>query len=436
MAEARIDQSDPNATRRLFTAMALSLAIYSGYVWWKGPPKPVIDPAAPPVAAAPVSAPEPTPAASLVALPPLRELPLQACDLSGTWTTEGGVLRQVALSKVEGPYPVTQLWQWVAGRFTGSKQGSWTPYGSGEKAAVALSSQAHALAVGAGPLTNSSPRMEILESSTGGVTFRGITAAGIEVTEKITSGGDPCVLNAEFSWKNTGDAPYSAGLWVGLHDILDKDATYGTHLFPVAYVTGALDYTKLANIIENPEASEGPVSWFSISDRFFGTFVLPKDPTAGRLFFSSRQFMVDGVGQVQYGSHWVHSEPLGVGETYVEPMRVYMGALDKDVLGLVDPTLPKAINYSWMAAFATPMLWALKLIHGFVGNWGLAIIGLTIAVKAALFPLITTGMKSSMKMAAVQPQMTAIRAEFKDDPEEMNRRVMAPLPSKVTSTVW
>lgn len=427
----QIQRQDPGATRNMLAAMFLSLAIYSGYTLWMGPPKPLPEDAAPVAAApavlpAPVAAPGIAPAPAPAALPPVRELPFEACGAVGTWTTDGGVLRRVALTTVEGPYPVTQVWQWAIGRLTGTMEGPWKPYGQGDRAAMALGPDAHALAVGAGALSGTSPRMEILESSTSSVTFRGVTSDGIEVVQKVVAGGDPCVIDAEFTWRNPGSVAYTGGLWVGLHDQVGKSATFSTDVLPIALIDDDMSHPKLKNLTE-PELWEGPVSWFSLSDRFYGTFVVPRDPMAGQLWFDSRVFpsKVAGEDEVrQYGAHWVRSASLGPGESYTAPMRVYLGGLVAEKLAATDPSLERAIDYGWIAAFASPMLWALKLIHGYVGNWGLAIIALTILVKAALFPLISAGMRSSMKMAAVQPKMKEIREQYKDDPEEMNRRVM------------
>lgn len=416
MSEPRIERQDPSDTRRLFAAMFLSLAIYSGYVWWKGPPPP-----------APEAEPAPVPAAASAApavpevTAPVRTIDVAMCGAVGTVTTDGGVLRGVTLPDFPGHYRVSPLWRWALGLVTGASSFPWLPYTQIEPVASVLTPGAAALAVGSGPLTGVAPRMEAHEAAGEALSLRGVTRDGVEVVTVWNPAGDPCVTTVDVVWTNRGAAPFQGDLWVGLHDALPAGAAYGQTPFPIALVDEALDYPKLKNLADAAEPSEGPVSWFAIADRHFGLFVLPHSPTEGGLQFSRR-----GTDDAPvYGAHWVHAATLAPGERYAHSFRVHAGPLNEESLAVVDPTLTDAVDYGWMAAFSGPMLWALHLVHGAVGGWGWSIVWLTVAVKLLLFPVIHSGMKSSMKMAAIQPKMQELRERLKDDPEEMNRQIMA-----------
>ena len=75
----------------------------------------------------------------------------------------------------------------------------------------------------------------------------------------------------------------------------------------------------------------------------------------------------------------------------------------------INPEATKVINFDMFAILAVPLLNALKWVHGFVGNWGWAIIVLTLLINLAMFPLRHKSVVSMRKMQEIQPQMKAIQ---------------------------
>ena len=113
-----------------------------------------------------------------------------------------------------------------------------------------------------------------------------------------------------------------------------------------------------------------------------------------------------------------------------ENARFFFGPKAFDELRAIDPELTRAINFGMFSWLAVPLLGALKWVHGFVGNWGWAIVVLTILINLAMFPLRHKSVVSMRKMQEIQPQMKAIQeryAKYKvTDPErqKMNTEVM------------
>jgi YidC/Oxa1 family membrane protein insertase len=93
-------------------------------------------------------------------------------------------------------------------------------------------------------------------------------------------------------------------------------------------------------------------------------------------------------------------------------------------LRAVDPILSDTIDFGWTTFIAVPLLQALKWLHTFVKNYGLAIIILTFAIKMLLFPLTYKSTKSMSKIAHLQPQLNALREKYKDDKEKLNTEMM------------
>jgi YidC/Oxa1 family membrane protein insertase len=102
----------------------------------------------------------------------------------------------------------------------------------------------------------------------------------------------------------------------------------------------------------------------------------------------------------------------------------YAGPKDTEKLEKISPHLDLTVDYGWLWMIAKPLFWLLKSIHGFVGNWGLAIIGLTFAVKAVFFHLSATSYKSMAKMRKLAPKMQEIKERYGDDRQKMSQETM------------
>ena len=86
--------------------------------------------------------------------------------------------------------------------------------------------------------------------------------------------------------------------------------------------------------------------------------------------------------------------------------------------------LPLVVDYGWLTIVAAPIFWCLDFIHKLVGNWGWSIVLLTVAIKAAFFPLSAASYKSMAKMKAIAPRMTALRERCGDDKQKLNMEMM------------
>jgi YidC/Oxa1 family membrane protein insertase len=112
-------------------------------------------------------------------------------------------------------------------------------------------------------------------------------------------------------------------------------------------------------------------------------------------------------------------------------VKFFVGPKDFDVLQAVDGRLVRVINFGIFDFLAVPLLRALKWIHGYVSNYGWAIIILTFIINAVMFPLRHKSMVSMRKMQEIQPQVKAIQDRYKDlkatDPakQKMNSEMMA-----------
>jgi YidC/Oxa1 family membrane protein insertase len=170
---------------------------------------------------------------------------------------------------------------------------------------------------------------------------------------------------------------------------------------------------------------EGAFRWAGVDDHYFIHAVL-QPPAPARIEYQHAVISTADTPPVagDYVSYGIRfpSPP--------ENVRFYLGPKQLDVMRAIDPEFTRAIYFGMFAWLAAPLLDGLKWVHGYVGDWGLSIIVLTILINLAMFPLRHKSVVSMRKMQELQPQMKAIQdryAKFKiTDPErqKMNSEVM------------
>jgi YidC/Oxa1 family membrane protein insertase len=109
----------------------------------------------------------------------------------------------------------------------------------------------------------------------------------------------------------------------------------------------------------------------------------------------------------------------------------FVGPKEFDLLEQIDPALIRSIDFGWLGWLVVPLHRSLTWVHGYVGNWGWAIIILTILVNIVIFPLRHKSVVSMRKMQEVQPEMKAIQERYAHlkatdpDKQKMNQEIMA-----------
>jgi YidC/Oxa1 family membrane protein insertase len=104
---------------------------------------------------------------------------------------------------------------------------------------------------------------------------------------------------------------------------------------------------------------------------------------------------------------------------------IYVGAKKTEVLEAIDATLPEVLNYGIFGFISKALLLLMKYIYSFVGNWGVAIIILTIVVRTVLLPFNIMSFRSAQAMTKIKPKMDAIKERYKGDPVRLNKETMA-----------
>lgn len=160
------------------------------------------------------------------------------------------------------------------------------------------------------------------------------------------------------------------------------------------------------------------VSVLSLSSQYFATAVIDKSEIAPEVIFTSHKADKTALAEVIY-------KPASLRDTLQFDQIFYVGPKAIDVLKSVDAKLPSVFDFGWFGVIAMPLLYVMKAFYSLVGNWGLAIILLTLLVRLVVLPFNLMSFKSMKAMQKIQPMMTSLRERYKDDPVRMNQEVMA-----------
>jgi len=103
---------------------------------------------------------------------------------------------------------------------------------------------------------------------------------------------------------------------------------------------------------------------------------------------------------------------------------LYAGPEEPRKLEAIAPGLDLTVDYGWLTVIAVPLFWLLEWLHRWVGNWGVAIIILTVIIKLLFYPLSAASYRSMAKMRVVAPKMQRIKDQYGNDRQRMQQAMM------------
>ena len=112
------------------------------------------------------------------------------------------------------------------------------------------------------------------------------------------------------------------------------------------------------------------------------------------------------------------------GSEYTFETSAFMGPKLQSQLEELDESLKLTVDYGWLTIISQPLFWLLSKVYGFVGNWGWAIILVTILIKLAFYKLTEASGRSMAKMREIQPRMKALQDRYKDDRQALSQAMM------------
>ncbi|MBK8971077.1 MAG: membrane protein insertase YidC [Hahellaceae bacterium] len=169
--------------------------------------------------------------------------------------------------------------------------------------------------------------------------------------------------------------------------------------------------------MEKVEAVESSDGWIAFNQHYFLSAWVPESQ-------QNRKFQIKAKGN-QFLMGYVESQnEILPGATLETGAKLYVGPKVIELLDRVHPNLALTVDFGWLWLIAKPLYLVLEFMHDFVGNWGLAIILLTISIKAVFFHLSAASYRSMANMRRVAPELTRLKEQYGDDRQRMSQAMM------------
>jgi len=168
-------------------------------------------------------------------------------------------------------------------------------------------------------------------------------------------------------------------------------------------------------------------AWLGITDKYWAAVLLPK--TDAHVIAN---FRADKLGTLEtyQTDYLLDARTIAPGATGTADARLFAGAKEVRVVNDYEKKLELnhfdlLIDWGWFYFITKPLFFVIDYIYRLVGNFGVAILLVTVLIKAAFFPLANKSYASMAKMKAVQPQMAALKARYPDDKAKQQQELMA-----------
>ncbi len=184
---------------------------------------------------------------------------------------------------------------------------------------------------------------------------------------------------------------------------------------PMSFVGEDLEYD--APETGKPVVRGGGTKWLGIQSKYFLAALIPRGGD-GR---SEVRLLVGSGAEKNFAT----IVPLPLKQKTAAALDIYVGPKETQRLEKLNASLEEALDYGKFAFIAKPLMYILRLSHSVTGNWGVAIILLTILIKLIFYPLTQVSMRNMRNMQKLQPKMAQLKEIYKDDKNKMNQEVMA-----------
>jgi YidC/Oxa1 family membrane protein insertase len=184
------------------------------------------------------------------------------------------------------------------------------------------------------------------------------------------------------------------------------------------FINNEIEKKNLSDI-EEEIIIEGKVAWTAVEEKYFTSALVPLSENPAQVRASKKN-----EDTVTYKLLYPFIS-LNPGEEKTYSFFLYIGPKDIDILSSQNALLEKTIDFGWFDIIAKPLLLSLKFFYKYIGNYGLAIILITIIIKILFWPLANKSFKSMKGMQNIQPEIAKLKEQYKDNKEEFAKQQMA-----------
>ena len=193
-------------------------------------------------------------------------------------------------------------------------------------------------------------------------------------------------------------------------------------------------YTYMGGVIYSPEEKYEKIKfddmadenldrtitdgWAAMLQHYFLGALIPAHGEADRYYTNTLSNARYVIGMIS------PNRVVAPGSSALYETRIFIGPKLQDEMKQVAPGLELTVDYGLLTVLAQPLFWLLKTIHGLVGNWGWAIVLVTMLIKLAFYKLSETSYKSMANMRKLAPRMKTLKERYGDDRQKLNQAMM------------
>lgn len=250
------------------------------------------------------------------------------------------------------------------------------------------------------------------------LSFRYVTSNGITVEQSFTFSAEQYDIGFNIKIRNQTKNIINGDIKAIINNLRpEKKGRYYSFTGAAAYLNNDLNEYDFDDLEDNPELS-GDFDWVAYENEYFLSAIIPLEKK-GAKFTGTLQ-----TSGIATATHMSQSVELAPDTEASKEYFLFLGPRDVGILEQFGHKLDKAIDYGFFSIIAGPLHFVLNFFNGFLNNYGLSIILLTIIIKIIFWPLTQKSQKSMKEMQKLQPLMAKIREKYKDNREMMNKELM------------
>ncbi|NOQ67130.1 MAG: membrane protein insertase YidC [Desulfobacterales bacterium] len=243
-------------------------------------------------------------------------------------------------------------------------------------------------------------------------------SSGLQVTRRLVFNPVSYLFDMSIDIYNSSETPLQGSPYMSLTNLPFGSAAQ-RYLFngPAALIDGKLEEIKPGDLEEASKTLKGNITWAAFEGTYFMTGVIPGKSEGISLKLSAegekvRTLLIGAEDIIPAKGHLQYN------------YQVYFGP--KKMADLIEAghDLERVVNFGWFDKLAKPALFLLNFFYGYVGNYGISIILVTILIKLLFWPIAQKGLKSMKNMQKIQPKMAKLKEKYKNDKTRLNEEMM------------
>jgi YidC/Oxa1 family membrane protein insertase len=245
---------------------------------------------------------------------------------------------------------------------------------------------------------------------------------GISVDKVYTFHRGSYVIDVSYQISNSSASSITPTAYYQI--VHDSESKQGSKMMPTftggAYFTEADKFKKIkfADMAKESLSKTSKDGWIGLVEHYFASAWIPKAGVNREFYTKQLSENIFAVGAIAPGTS------IDAGSRAEINAQLFAGPQTEKDLTAAAPGLEYAVDYGWLTVVAKPLFWVLSKINALVNNWGIAIILLTVLIKAAFYPLSAKSYKSMAQMRELAPRLQSMKEKFGDDKQKMQQAMM------------